>query len=189
MENTIDVSQLSAEQLKELLTKKEQAEQEAKQAEAQEVIAELETELSEAQEAVTAARKERDQKVKEMVDQARKAAKEEYSKAVDEAQERVNQIKTQLREAGGKVAGSTGTRTKSKGFGDRDGKSTVLAILGEIDSPATPKQVCERILEDGLYTGKETSLTVAVSVALNKLAEEGEVKKEGNKRGCTFEVA
>lgn len=188
METKTDATQLSAEQLRELLAQAEQAEQEAKQAEAQEVIAELETELAEAQEALKTAKDTQSEKVAEMVKQARKAAKAEYSKIVVEAQERVNQIKNQIREAGGKTT-STGTRTKSKGFGDRDGKATVLAVLGEIDGPATPKQVCERILEDGLYVGKDTSLTVAVSVALNELAQEGEVKKEGQKRGCTFEVA
>lgn len=185
METVADVSQLSAEELRDMLAKKELAEMEAKKAKAQEMITKLEAELTNAQNAVAIAKQAR----KDAVEAARKSAHEEATKAVDEAQERVNQIKAQIRESGGQSTAPTGPRTKSEGFGERDGKSTILAVLGEFDGPATPKQVCDRILADGLYIGKETSLTVAVSVALNKLAEEGEIKKEGFKRGCTFKIA
>lgn len=179
--NVVDVSQLSVEELQALAAKKASQEQEVRNAEVQDKITELEIDLASAKADVETAKESRDELIK--------TAKESGKALVKAAKEKVSEIQNRIDELSGKAIKATGTRTKSEGFGKRDRDQTVLATLGEFDGPATPKQVVARILENGLFIGKEQSLTVSVSNALNALATKGDAEKIGNKRGVTFQVA
>ena len=188
MENLVDVSTLSADELIALAETKRSAENEAKQAEVNAQIVELEAELKDAEAEVKKAKATR----KEIVSEARKVAKVEGDKAVNEAQDKVDEINTKIRDLAGKPAKkakSATKRTKSIGWGANKRNETVLAILNEIDGPASPTVIVEKILAKGLFEGKESSLTVGVSAALNELATAGDVTKNGRKRGVTFTKA
>lgn len=181
-------AELSADELRELLAKREADEAAAAEAEAQAAVEALDGELEEATAAVAAAKETR----KSLISKAKEVAQEEGDKVVDAAKEALKAVKDKIRATGGKtpsVPTKSGTRTKSKGFGDRKCKEVVLSVLGEFDGPVKGKDICERILDDGLFAGQRSSLNCSTSIALNELANEGEVVKEGNRRSATYEMA
>ena len=174
------------EELRELLTKREADEAAAAEVESQKVIEALNNELEEAIAAVAAAKETR----KNLIAKAKQVAQEEGDKIVIAAQDTLKAVKDKIRTNRSKDSStSKGTRTKAAGFGNRKCKDVVLAVLGEFDGPVKGKDICERILANGLFIGQRSSLNCSTSVALNELANEGEVVKEGNRRSATYAMA
>ena len=167
---------VTLEEAKALLAAKEAEAAKQIEAEKQQEIAGLENEMVDAEKALKEAKDTQSKMVA--------IAKNEGRVFVDAAKATLTEIKNKIRAIDGKVP--VDTRTKSAGFGARKRDEVVLAMMGEFDGPVKASVVAERILADGLYVGKETSLTSTVCTALNALAGSGDVNKLGK---AQFELA